>query len=218
MQIVDYVRAGDTASLRDMGQVQARQLSELASRISKSHPEEARAVMARTNSVSASLNSQNAAEVGAAVLELAEARFQLEQIADKLTQKRVDVGLAGMSGVTDSLFSSAVKQVTIKSTMTPDITYTPGPNGQATKTTGGGPGEWILAALKPSFEVQTPAGPLKVAPYGEPTENYFWPVVAGLGALALGTGFFTVKGVKASLGSSSSKRHRNPSRLRLRGL
>jgi hypothetical protein len=124
----------------------------------------------------------------------------------------------GMGDLTDSIKSfvssgagGAVRRVTIRSNLSPDISLDPreaaGPGGMvaagkdAPPVAGvrrrGGFSEAIMAFAKPEIEVETPIGVVRVAPWGQPTTNLFWPVViigaAGITAL----GILAYRGLKA---------------------
>lgn len=134
--------------------------------------------------------------------------------------KRLGIpGLDGMGASASDLASSvskfvssgaggAVKRVTIRSNLSPDITLDPreaaGPTGSvpgAPPGTGfrrrGGFSEALLAFAKPEIEVETPVGIVRVAPWGPPTTNLFWPVVilGTMGTVALG--ILAYRGLKA---------------------
>lgn len=76
---------------------------------------------------------------------------------------------------------SLVSEVTLRSQITPDYTWTPS-NQQAS---GGGISSWIMSAIKPAAYVRLPTGGVvRVEPYGAPKVNFF-PVIV-VGAIALG--------------------------------
>lgn len=127
--------------------------------------------------------------------------------------------------------AGAVRGVTIRSNLSPDITLTPqeaaGPSGTipglpATGTRPAGaprrpatapgreggvaPGygvrrhgafsEAILALAKPEIELDTVAGRIRVAPWGQPTTNLFWPIVILGGASLTALGILAVRGLR----------------------
>jgi hypothetical protein len=84
--------------------------------------------------------------------------------------------LAGESLVS-SLAQGAVKSVTFRSQVTPDYTYDPwAPAPPPPPDEGSG---WLMNFVKPAVTIETAMGPVEVAPYGEPTENYGQVVLAG---------------------------------------
>lgn len=89
-----------------------------------------------------------------------------------------------------NLFSGLVRGVTFRSQVTPDYTYDPSAPS-APPESGGGPAAWLMPLVKPAFYLDTPAGPVTIAPYGEPTENY-------ASAIAVG-GILTLVGVIAAI-------------------
>lgn len=105
-------------------------------------------------------------------------------------------GRAGMGDVSDTVRRFArqaasggvVRRVTLRSNISPDISLDP---AQATgaRPRRGRFSEALLRFAKPEIEVETPAGAIRVAPYGPPTTNLFWPVVilgtAGAAALTI---------------------------------
>ena len=80
---------------------------------------------------------------------------------------------------------AGVQGVTFRTQISPPITVSP-----FAETPTAGPPNPLLSFLKPQVEVDTPGGRIVVAPYGEPTANYFpWlaigVVVFGMGVVAL---------------------------------
>ncbi len=92
-------------------------------------------------------------------------------------------------GDTSAAFASAlakglVKSVTVRSQITPDYTYDPwAPVPEAPP---GGGGSFLMDLVKPEITVETSAGPVAIAPYGAPTENYVPHVVFGGLAAVIG--------------------------------
>jgi hypothetical protein len=103
------------------------------------------------------------------------------------------LGASPVSSLVGNLAQSTFQRVTIRSQITPDYTYNP--NAPTAKTSGFG--EWVLKNLvRPSIVVQTPAGPVQLAPYGEPKINLFPLLVLGtLGAVG-GVGYLAYKGIR----------------------
>lgn len=107
-----------------------------------------------------------------------------------------DMAAVNFGAITNNLFNAAVKEVKIKTQVTPEMTYAPGAPGEPAKVeSDGGPGEFILKLMKPKVEIDTPAGKVEMAPYGEPTENYFWPFAAALGVGAAGLAWLAWRGL-----------------------
>lgn len=76
----------------------------------------------------------------------------------------------------------AVRSITIRSNISPDITIDPrayDENGQPLpgQQRSGQFAEALLKFSKLEIDVDTPAGMIRVAPYGRPETNIFWPVV-----------------------------------------
>ena len=91
-----------------------------------------------------------------------------------------------MNDLLSSVAQQAVTGVTFRSTVTPPYRYDPwAPSEPA-------PPNPLLALLRPAVDVETAAGPVTIAPYGEPTENYA-PVVA-VGGLAAIVGLVVLIG------------------------
>lgn len=89
-------------------------------------------------------------------------------------------------GATGNLITGAVRKVTIKTQIAPTVSYTPGAPGEPARAQSEGFGaEAVLALIKPEIEMETPAGVVRMAPYGTPSPGkWFWPVV---GAFLLGS-------------------------------
>lgn len=173
--------------------------------------------------------TMDAAVIAACVRELHEARKQLETSVEALnvaqsyqaprqggmgspptldeleiirSNNRAALGLgAPLDFPVGNLFGQTVNKVTLKTSVTPEMSYAPGAPGQPAQVTNetGGPGEFVLKFLQPDLEIETPAGTVSVAPYGKPEQNYFWPaavvsLLAG-GALA----YFAWVGFKTTM-------------------
>lgn len=90
--------------------------------------------------------------------------------------------------------SGAVRSVTLRSNISPDITLDPrqasgvDESGRLLPGRRGMFSEALLRFAKPEILVDTPAGVIRVAPYGRPTTNLFWPVMilGTAGGVALG--------------------------------
>lgn len=88
--------------------------------------------------------------------------------------------------------AASVQRVTIRTALSPSASFTGeqifGPPPGAPPARPFRFNELFLRLAKPAFEVQTPAGTIIAAPYGQPTTNYFWPAVilGGAGLTALG--------------------------------
>lgn len=96
-----------------------------------------------------------------------------------------------------ALAKQAVRSVTVRSTLTPDVTVDPFGDESAQRAGAeAGPAGLLLGILRPSVYVNTPAGVVPIEPYGKPDANYM-PLV--LGAAAAGFGallYFAWKGLR----------------------
>ena len=70
---------------------------------------------------------------------------------------------------------AAIQSVTLRTQVSPPVTVDPFAEGPPASPA---PNPF-LSFVKPMIEVQTAAGRMVIAPYGEPTENYFPWLVAG---------------------------------------
>jgi hypothetical protein len=116
-----------------------------------------------------------------------------EKIAQARDYNRREMGLAGDeaqehlgAGLPLDLVSQAVRKITIRSTITPDVIYVPGQPPQA-KGAGSGALPAFGPFVRPEIEVDTPGGVVTAAPYGHPKANYFPIFAATLAALATAT-------------------------------
>ena len=108
----------------------------------------------------------------------------------------VDAARSVMGG--GSLVNAAVKKITIRSQLTPEVSFVPGGAGQPDRIEKQpGFGAWLLNLLKLSVEVETPAGVVTSEPYGKPTANYFVPATVVAVAGAVTVGWLTYRGVKS---------------------
>lgn len=80
---------------------------------------------------------------------------------------------SGLGAVSLPPISSLVSNVTMRSQVTPEYVWTP---SSETKAQGGLTG-LIMGFIRPAIYVKTPAGTMKMEPYGVPTTNYF-PLLA----------------------------------------
>jgi len=81
-----------------------------------------------------------------------------------------------------SLGKGAVTRVVFRSTVTPPFEYNPWQGGGDQKA----PPSPIMSFVKPAVVVDTAAGPMTFAPYGEPKRNLFPLVVVGGVLLVVG--------------------------------
>jgi hypothetical protein len=89
--------------------------------------------------------------------------------------------------VGQGLASKFVQKVTVTSALLPDITIDD-PLGATTPTATSpdiAPSFDFLALLKPKITIYTSQGPHTVAPWGDPGENTYWPLIVS--SLALGS-------------------------------
>lgn len=95
-----------------------------------------------------------------------------------------------MSNLAQAAAQGMIQGVTFRSTITPNYTYDPwAQGGAAAPSSGFDP----LAFLKPTFDIQTPAGPVTIAPYGDPGDANYLPYIA-VGALAAAIGVVVMIG------------------------
>jgi len=126
-------------------------------------------------------------------------------------ENRAKLGLAGagdvMTALSGNLVTKAVQKVTLRTSITPEMTYTPGVNpGDPAKVEGSTFGKVAMEFLKPELEIQTPAGAVRMAPNGRPLFNYF-PLVAGAVILVGGAAaYFIARGVWDALGFGKGRR------------
>ncbi len=90
-----------------------------------------------------------------------------------------------------SAAQSMIQGVTFRSTITPAYTYDPWAQASGAAPARGGFDP--LSFLKPTFDVQTPAGPITIAPYGDPGDTNYLPFLA-VGALATAIGVVVLIG------------------------
>lgn len=94
---------------------------------------------------------------------------------------------------------SQVRRVTLRSNLSPEITLSPaeaaGPDRGGIRRQGG-LSEFLWGIAKPEIEVETSVGTFRVAAWGRPTTNLFWPLVILGGAGAIAIGVLAVKGLK----------------------
>jgi hypothetical protein len=96
--------------------------------------------------------------------------------------------------------SGLVRSVQFRSSISPDIDLDPrtaaGPSAGMPRRRGGF-SEGLMAFVKPEVVVMTAGGPIRLAPWGRPTTNYFWPVVilGVAGTLALSA--LALRGIRA---------------------
>ena len=97
--------------------------------------------------------------------------------------------------------SRGLATVFVRSQITPEVQIDPtaSPEQQQARS-GGGFGNWIMSLVKPAVYVETPAGTIKAAPWGEPTNNYLPALLIASGVLV-----FSVLGVAYVLGKKSSR-------------
>ncbi len=108
----------------------------------------------------------------------------------------VDDAISALKSGASSLAKNSVRRVVLRSNLSPDIVLDPREASGSVKRKGAF-SEALLAFAKPEIELDTVAGRIRVAPWGPPTTNLFWPLtiigVAGVSALAI----LAVKGMRA---------------------
>lgn len=128
-----------------------------------------------------------------------------ESLETARRENRASLGLAGTADVVaalgGNLVTKAVQKVTLRTAITPEMTYTPGANpGDPAKVEGSTFGKVAMEFLKPELEIQTPAGAVRMAPNGRPLFNYF-PLVAGAVVVVVGvTSYFIARGILDAFG------------------
>lgn len=113
-------------------------------------------------------------------------------------------GLGGPSGVQTFLRTAAtgaVRSVVLRSNLSPDVELTnplevAGPSGGGVRRRGGF-SEALLALMKPEVEVETAVGTVRIAPWGQPTMNLFWPIVILGAASAVSLAIVVGKGLRS---------------------
>ena len=95
----------------------------------------------------------------------------------------------------------SVRGVTLRSNLSPEVRLTnplevAGPSGGGVRRRGG-VSEALLAIMKPEVEIDTAAGMLRIAPWGQPTMNLFWPIVILGAASVISLAIVVGKGVRA---------------------
>lgn len=89
-------------------------------------------------------------------------------------------GALDLAGAAQDLLAQNVSKIVVDSRLLPQIVVDD-PFGAA--PAGAAP-SWILGQVRPRITVYTAQGPIVVAPYGDPGETTYWPLVAA--GLALG--------------------------------
>jgi len=92
--------------------------------------------------------------------------------------------------------SQFVSKVRVRSQLAPEFEYDPNiPTPPDAKP------NWLLTLAKPEITLDTPGGPMVIAPYGTPERQYGVPFVMGLGAFTLigifATGYFIWKRISS---------------------
>jgi len=131
-----------------------------------------------------------------------------EALATARQQNREELGLAGMGAAPDvssllsgNLITKAVQKVTLRTSITPEMSYAPGSSpGDPAKVEGSSFGKIAMSFIKPELEIQTPAGTVYMAPNGRPSFNYFPFVAAGFIVLGVGSAYFIGRGILDALG------------------
>lgn len=106
-----------------------------------------------------------------------------------------------LGGAASSLFGQTVQKVTIKTNVTPEMSYEAGAPGEPPIVTNetGGPGEFLLKKVQPKIEMETPMGRVDMAPYGEPQSGkWFWPVAIASVVVGGAGLYFLIRGIHAT--------------------
>lgn len=83
----------------------------------------------------------------------------------------------------DALLSSVVTRVSVRTALTPEVSYTGAELAASYRDPTPNP---VLAILKPVVTIESPLGNQRIAPYGEPTDARGTLVLVACGALVLG--------------------------------
>lgn len=83
----------------------------------------------------------------------------------------------------DALLSSVVTRVSVRTALTPEVSYTGAELAASYRDPTPNP---ALAFLRPVVTIETPLGTQRIAPYGEPTDARGTLVLVACGALVLG--------------------------------
>ncbi|MCC6752022.1 MAG: hypothetical protein IT371_30500 [Deltaproteobacteria bacterium] len=94
----------------------------------------------------------------------------------------VNAGVAAMQRVAGNVASRAISRVTIRSQITPDYSVDPSAAGPSAAPKQGF-GNVLMGLIRPAIYVETPAGTIRVEPWGQPRSNYL-PVILALGGVA----------------------------------
>jgi len=90
--------------------------------------------------------------------------------------------------VIGSTIGRQIRAVRFRSQVSPLVSVDPHQKAPRTASQDAG-GEALLRFIRPSMELDTSFGPVRIEPWGEPTGNYFWPVAFALGlGVAVGVG------------------------------
>jgi hypothetical protein len=116
----------------------------------------------------------------------------------ELTARRRASGLGAPSvgGFVSAAAKAAVRDVTLRTQITPDWVYNPSAPPVKENSFSAW---WNRVVVRPSMIINTPAGPVEYAPYGKPKINLFPLIVLGTAAAAAVGGYFAFKGIRASL-------------------
>jgi hypothetical protein len=98
------------------------------------------------------------------------------------------LGQDSIMGALGQVARRSIRRVTFRSAVSPEIELDPNQEGPRSSGQGGG-GEAFLRFAKPAWYLDIGGSVVKLAPWGEPTTNYF-PLLAGaavvVGALGVG--------------------------------
>ena len=110
--------------------------------------------------------------------------------------------IKSVAGGAADVARSQIRTVVLRSNVSPDIVLTPeqalGPDQGGVQRRGGFQ-EFLWSWAKPEIEVNTAFGSVRVAPWGEPTTNLFWPTVILGTAGAVAIGVLAYRGLKKEL-------------------
>lgn len=96
-----------------------------------------------------------------------------------------------------NLARAAIRRVTVRSSITPELTVDPFAPAGSQAQGGGGLGDLLLRAVAPTVELDTAAGPVTVAPWGQPRPVVGLALAAVTIAGAATIGWLVLRGITA---------------------
>ena len=122
----------------------------------------------------------------------------LPRVQRRRRRRQANAAGLGQGSIMDALGTVArrsIKRVVFRSTVSPEIELDPNQEGPRDSGQGGG-GEAFLRFVKPAWYIDMGGGVVKLAPWGEPTANYF-PLLATAAAVAAAVGIgLVIRGLR----------------------